>query len=318
MLSKICSKFGLQCLVLVFLCTNLVACSIEKPPSIRIATTVWPGYEPLYISKSLGYLDENSFRLIDMNSASQVMRAFRNNVIDIAGLTLDEVLQLASEGAKLKIFLVTDFSTGGDAVIGQTEFKEMKDLKGGRIGAENTALGGYMLSRSLELNSLNVKDVTIIPTYSHEMERKFMSGEVDAIVTYEPTKSRVLKVRGNLLFDSKQMPGEIVDVLVIRKEVFDKRPDVIPQLVDAWYHALSYMINSPQESHDIINKRLKVGKQEIATMYENIVLPSRSENELLLNSDDAEHGLVGKIEKLTDYMMKNGLLHKRPVISQIL
>jgi len=45
----------------------------------------------------------------------------------------------------------------------------------------------------------------------------FKKRQVDAIVTFEPVKSELLSSGANILFDSHQIPGRIVDVLVVRK-----------------------------------------------------------------------------------------------------
>ena len=71
---------------------------VRKPAAyespILLGTNVWPGYEPLYLARSLGYWDDSSVKLVEYSSASQVIRAFRNDAIHIAALTLDEVLLL--------------------------------------------------------------------------------------------------------------------------------------------------------------------------------------------------------------------------------
>ena len=87
---------------------------------MHIGTNVWPGYEPLYLARELGYFDDQPIHLVEHAAATEVIRAFRNGTIDAAALTLDEVLLLAQHGQNPRIVLVMDFSQGGDTLIVQS------------------------------------------------------------------------------------------------------------------------------------------------------------------------------------------------------
>ena len=64
----------------------------DPAPPLRIGTNVWTGSEPLYLARDLGYLDPRTVQLVEYPSASEVLRAFRNQAIDGAVISLDEVL----------------------------------------------------------------------------------------------------------------------------------------------------------------------------------------------------------------------------------
>lgn len=51
-------------------------------------------------------------RLVEFSSAFQAIQPFRDNLIDAAALTLDEVLLLLEAGERLKIILVMGFQGG--------------------------------------------------------------------------------------------------------------------------------------------------------------------------------------------------------------
>lgn len=86
----------------------LTACSQTESPPIRLGTNVWPGYEPLYLARQQGFINENRVRLIEFSSSTQTIQAFRNNLLDTAALTLDETLLLLESGEDIHIVLVMD------------------------------------------------------------------------------------------------------------------------------------------------------------------------------------------------------------------
>lgn len=54
---------------------------------LRVGMNTWPGYEPLHLARSLGYLTDEEAEPISFPSAMDVMRAFRNRTIDVAAVT---------------------------------------------------------------------------------------------------------------------------------------------------------------------------------------------------------------------------------------
>ncbi len=196
------------------LALSLAGCGVEPAP-LRIGTYVWPGYEPLYLARELGYLDPQSVHLVEYPSASEVIRAFRNHAIEAAALTFDEVLPLAQDGFKPRVVLVMDISHGGDAILGRPELRTVKDLAGRPVAVDTGTVGAYVLTRALMLNGLKQSDVTIVHVEHNGQGAAFKEGRVDAVVNAEPLRSQLLAGGASLLFDRTQIPGEIVDVLTV-------------------------------------------------------------------------------------------------------
>src|SRR3954465_6811622 len=142
----------LRLLACAALLAALFGCMREPEPALRIGTNVWVGSEPLYLARELGYLDPGTVQLVEYPSASEVLRAYRNQAIDGMVISLDELFGLAVDGLQPRIILVVDVSHGADAVVGRQNMRTMNDLKGKRIAVESGALGAFVLSRALTLN----------------------------------------------------------------------------------------------------------------------------------------------------------------------
>src|SRR3954466_12612702 len=108
-------------------CTALLAtlagCMREPEPALRIGTNVWIGCEPLYLARELGNLDPATVQLVEYPSASEVLRAYRNQAIDGMVISLDELFGLAVDGLQPRIVLVVDVSHGADAVVGRANMR---------------------------------------------------------------------------------------------------------------------------------------------------------------------------------------------------
>ncbi len=128
----------------------LLGCTSKPEPVLRVGLNVWTGYEPLFLARDLGYIQDSRVRLVEYGSASQAMRAFQNGAIDAAALTLDEVLLLAQYGERPRVVAVLDISAGGDVLIGHPDIEQLPEIRGRRVGVEHTALGAYVLIRALQ------------------------------------------------------------------------------------------------------------------------------------------------------------------------
>jgi len=283
--------------------TLLCACDTQRSHQLKIGTNIWPGYEPLYLARELGYLEANHFQLIEHTSASQVIRSYRNGAIDMAALTMDEVLLLKQNGFDPRVILVMDISHGGDVIISRPGIRSFKELKGKTIGVEKTALGSYVLSRALEINGMSRADVITMHLDQALQEQSFNSGLVDAVVTFEPIKTRLVNGGANIVFDSTMIPNEIVDVLVVRGEILESHHLQITSLIDTWFTALEYFKSNPEQSSKLMAPRLAIEPSNVLASYDGLVLPDRRENQALLSMKGGEGQLVANTRKLVKAMV---------------
>jgi NitT/TauT family transport system substrate-binding protein len=276
----------------------------------------WPGYEPLYLAERLGYYKTTAIDLHDYPSATAVRRAFLNRELEVAALTLDETLSIAEIDPSIQIILVTDFSNGADVILAKPEIQKLQELKGKRIGVETTALGAYLIIRALEKARMRIQDVEILPLELSGHEAAFVQGNVDAIVTFEPVRSKLLKVGAKILFDSSQIPGEIVDVLVIRKGMLEKQQAAVKTLIEGWFQALTYMKQNPQDAARQMAAREGIPPDKFLASLELIQIPSLTDNQNLLGKVDPT--LSNSINQLAAVMVENKLLKKASDLSPLL
>lgn len=263
---------------------------------IIIGTNPWTGYEVLYLARKEGYLPEG-VKLVEYNNTSEVIRAYRNGLLNAMALTIDEALRLVDEGHSIYILFVFDISNGSDAVLSKKKVKGPEDIKGKTIGVEKTALGSYILSRFLSKYGLEEEDVNIKILEVHEHYQAFRKGLVDLIITFEPHKSRILREEGHVVFTSKDIPGEIVDVLVVDRSL-EKNKEELRKLVRAYFKAHDHFTKHHEESLGFIAKREKISIFELKTSLDGIIIPNRQENYNLIVGGK----LLASIDRVCQYM----------------
>ena len=281
-------------LACVLLLLPLGGCMKEPETALRIGTNVWIGSEPLYLARELGRLDPAAVQLVEYPSASEVLRAFRNQAIDGMVISLDELFGLAADGLQPRIILVVDVSHGADVVVGRGGMRTMRDLKAKSVAVESSALGAFVLSRALAVNGMQASDVNVVHLESNEQPSAFEKGQVDGAVTFDPYRAQFLHAGARTLFDSTQIPGEIVDLLAVRASVLERHPKAVQALLSGWFGAIDYMKADPKDAARRMGIRQQTTGEQFLEAQKGLHIPSREENLRMLGGPTPELAVTGR------------------------
>lgn len=291
----------------------LVLVGCEQPQqAIRLGTNVWPGYEPLYLAQEIGRLDTNRVRLVGYPSATEVISAFRNRSLEAASLTLDEALLLLDSGLPIKVVLVHDVSHGADVILARPGIERVSGLNGKSIAVESSALGAYVITRALQKHGLGLDSVQIKHLDVNQHVAAYESGEVDAVVTFEPFSTRLKELGAVEVFSSREIPGEIIDVMVVHRDIYEERLEDLRHLTRSWFAALEYLESEPQQAAKIMGRRLKLSNEEVLASYLGMELPTHAENVAILQDGHTV------LRKLAGIMSEHRLVRNDLELEQVL
>ena len=286
-----------------------------SPPKepLRIGVNTWPPFELLYLAQARGYFEAEhvDVDLVDFSSYTGILRAYHQGNIDGFLSTLNEV-QIADNFQDLPaVILVVDYSYGGDALVVRSGISDLKGLRGRRIAFEESALGSYELERILEIGGLGPQEVIAVSRLPEEAERDFRRRAVDGVITYEPGLGRLLREKGaRVLFSSREIPGEIVDVLAMRRAILDRRADEVRRALRAWFRAIAFVREHPQEAAGEMAQRQHVTVEEFLQSLQGAHIPDRAENRELLGNGSTEGLLREKAARLAEFLVRHGLTRK--------
>ncbi len=285
------------------------ACEQKSSETLKIGMSPWPGYEPLALASVKNFYGDSSIRIIRFATPTESYRALRDGIIDVAAFTADEVFHYAEVRDKPRIFLILDISNGADAIVAKKEIKTIDDLKGKRLGVEGSALGDYVVQRALDFSKKGLisSDITLKHVEIDHQEQAFINDEIDASVTFEPSKSLLLKAGGHVLFDSSQIPYEIVDVLVTNEKVIQDRQKDLENLAKGWFKVMHYIKANYEETMIDMSQHEATNVDEFRTGFEDLIIPSQEENLKMLGK---EASLLAPMKKLSKLMYDKGSLEK--------
>ena len=278
----------------------------RREPLLRVGTNTWLGYELLHVAEQQGVLDPARVRMVRMGSATLVVQALAAGQLDAAGLTLDEVLSAVSEGIPLKVIAVLDFSQGADAVMARAGLASAADFKGKRVCVEKSAVGAVMLDAFLNHYGLAPSDLEIAYATVDEHAGEFKSGHSDLVVTFSPVVEQLEKLGAARVFDSKQVPGRIVDVLVATEGALKRNPQALRQLIATQFAMRERMKADPAAVAPLLAAGLGVAPEELTAAYAGIEMPDLAANQQQLAG--APPPLQRSAQELQQVMLAASLL----------
>lgn len=257
-------------LALLALVLFFPACKKESP-AIRVGTTLWPGYEFIYLAEKKGFFKEEGLdiELFDFVSLSDSRRAFERGQIDVVTGTVVELLIIRENSYKSpQAFYVADFSNGADVILGKKPIRTIPDLKGKKVGVEPASLDLLTINLALKQYQMDISDVILVPLAQNAMKDGFDEGVVDAICTYPPTSVKILNSgEANILFNSTQIPGLIVDVLIGDEIFINDRTEDLATIIQCIDRAILYARENPEEALAVIAEHEQISVPELQEAY---------------------------------------------------
>jgi NitT/TauT family transport system substrate-binding protein len=148
-------------------------------------------------------------------------------------------------GVDSTALIVGDFSNGNDGVVLKGKGKTLSDIKGQKVNLVELSVSHYLLVRGLASAGMRERDLKIINTSDADIVAAFSAPTTSAIVTWKPQLSTVLSApNAQLVFDSSKIPGEILDLMVVKSDVLNLNPKLGKALVGAWYETLAVMFKN--------------------------------------------------------------------------
>ena len=271
-----------QLLVLAACCLPLAACGIHRDDKLTISHSEWPGYEYLNLAVSKGFVPNAT--VVSLTDQSEVVRAYLRGELDVVQLTTVDILDICSRRPEHcpVIVLVLNESLGGDQIMA-LNLNLLSDLAGKSIGVSANSFGPFVLHKALESVGLSIDDVSIVPMLVSEMPEKLSTGEVDAVVVYPPNSEQARAFGAKTIFDSSEIPGEILDVLAVSPSVYASRKNDIKAVIAGWFKAHRFSFDNSSAAVAAMASNQDLTPQEFREVLSGLVfhVTEREQEELL-------------------------------------
>ena len=305
---------------LLFAALLLTACDDHPQEPLRMGINPWPGYEYLYLAERLKLFEQEGVqvRVVQFSSLNDARRAYERGQIDGFGGTLVELLMSRQNSPRqAQVVYVPDYSNGGDLIVAHHRFNTLEELKGQRIAVEPGTLNTYVLTRALENHGLKITDVQLVALPQPDMQRALERRDIEAAVTYPPFSVEMLKhPELHSLFDTREIPGEVLDVLVVDQQVIDSRRDEVRAMLRAFDSAFRYTHEHPDEAYAIMAEREGLSPEEFRSAIENDLKTLGLADQTRFFAEPTE--LLPALRNSQEVLLRSGELSKEQPLEQLI
>ena len=216
-----------------------------------VCWSIYVGWMPWDYGDAEGIVDKWADKydieidVVQINSYIESINQYTSGRFDGCTMTNMDALTIpASGGVDSTAVVVGDFSNGNDGIVMKNQ-DNLAGIEGERINLVELSVSHYLLARGLETVGLTERDIEVVNTSDSDLVGAFSSEDVQNVVTWNPLLSSVMEhPSANLVFDSSQIPGEIIDLMVVNTETLEQNPDFGKALTGAWYEIMADMNGS--------------------------------------------------------------------------
>ena len=220
-----------------------------QTPSFTVGWSVYAGWNPYFYMQKSGILkkwaDKYGIAIkVQRFDYAASLDSFVAKNIDACAMTNMEALDMpAAAGVDSTAIIMGDYSNGNDAVLVRNNLT-FQTLPSTPIMLVQKTVSEYLLERGMVLNGqqsqlgklhlINTSDSDIVAAYLNNKSNQ-------AAVTWKPLVSQILADKSvHSIFDSSKIPGEIMDLMVVRSEVLNtpNGQKFAKALTGAWYETI--------------------------------------------------------------------------------
>lgn len=220
----------------------------QAKDDFKICWSIYVGWMPWDYGAQQGIVKkwadkyDINIEVVQINDYVESINQYTAGQYDGCTMTNMDALTIpAAGGVDSTALVVGDFSNGNDGVVLKGK-KSLEEIKGQNVNLVELSVSHYLLARGLESVGMAEKDVKVVNTSDADMVAAYSTKDVTSVVTWNPLLGEILAMPNSTkVFDSSQIPGEIIDLLVVNTETLKANPDFGKALVGAWYEIMSAM-----------------------------------------------------------------------------
>ncbi|KIC48046.1 putative urea ABC transporter substrate-binding protein [Tateyamaria sp. ANG-S1] len=221
----------------------------QEKTDFKVAWSIYVGWMPWGYLEDSGIMDKWADKygidveIVQINDYVESINQYTAGQFDgVSATNMDTLSIPAGGGVDTTALIVGDYSNGNDALIVKGD-GNIADLAGKPVNLVELSVSHYLLARALDSVGLAERDLGgVINTSDADMIAAYATDEVEAVVTWNPLVSTIMEgPDAKKLFDSSDIEGEIIDLMVVNTETLAANPNFGKAMAGAWYEVMSLM-----------------------------------------------------------------------------
>lgn len=220
----------------------------DKRTEFSIGWSIYAGWMPWPYAQQAGivkkWADKYGIKInvVQVNDYVESVNQYTAGKLDgVTVANMDALTIPAAGGKDTSAIIVGDYSNGNDGIMlkgGNT----LAAIKGRQVYLVELSVSHYLLARGLGSAGMALTDVKTVNTADADIVGAFATPDVTAAVAWNPQLSAMKETPGaKLVFSSADIPGEILDLLVVDTATLKANPNLGKALAGIWYETMALM-----------------------------------------------------------------------------
>ncbi len=232
----------------LLLSSLLLSSGAQAQDSFKLCWSIYVGWMPWAYGAEQGIVQkwadkyDIDIEVVQINDYIESINQYTAGEFDACTMTNMDALTIpAAGGVDSTALIVGDFSNGNDGIVLKGK-EQLADIKGQNVNLVELSVSHYLLARALESVGLKEADVQVVNTSDADLVAAYSTDDVTSVATWNPLLSEISQQpNSTVVFDSAQIPGEIIDLLVVNSDTLAANPELGKALTGAWYEIMATM-----------------------------------------------------------------------------
>lgn len=238
----------LASLVVFALSTGAAVADAGARTAFRLAWSIYVGWMPWGYAADAGIVKKwadkygITIEVVQINDYIESINQYTAGAFDgVVATNMDTLTIPCAGGVDTTALIVGDFSNGNDGLVLKNA-AGTADIKGRSVHLVELSVSHYLLARALDSVGLTERAITTVNTSDADIVAAFAAPDSTAVVTWNPQLSAVAALPGaRKVFDSADIPGEIIDLTVVNTAAVTANPAFGKALTGAWFETVALM-----------------------------------------------------------------------------
>ncbi len=247
-------RFVMKRFSALLLSSLLLSTTAQAQDSFKVCWSIYAGWMPWAYGGESGIVKkwadkyDINIEVVQINDYIESINQYTVGEFDACTMTNMDALTIpAAGGVDSTALIVGDFSNGNDGIVLKGE-SELAAIEGQNVNLVELSVSHYLLARALDSVGLSEADVQVVNTSDADMVAIYGTDDVTSVATWNPLLNEISQQPSStVVFNSAQIPGEIIDLLVINTDTLSAHPELGKALTGAWYDIMATMSSDSEQ-----------------------------------------------------------------------
>jgi NitT/TauT family transport system substrate-binding protein len=292
---------------------------------INVAYSPFESVALFWVAEDQGFFSQNGLNVTSRkyDTGAGALNGILNGEADIAVGTNEFPLAVRAFN-KLRIRTIGSLSKSEFIyLVGRKDrgIETVSDLKGKQVGTTFGTIAHFYLGRFLNLNGLNISDVTLVDLKTPvEWVNAVVNGSIDAVATAQPyANSAKDGLSGNAVVWSVQSSQPLYTQAIATDEWITNNPELVNWFLKSLLQAEEFAVNHPEDAKTIVKNQMNFTDAYTETVWsQNQFFVSLDQSMVLAMEDEARWMIANMLTNETEipnfinYIYLDGLESVKP------